>query len=174
MTAAHPPSVCWRAAVGPRAGSWATGSPLPQLFSLQLDFNPGLPTQRPCTPSPCPLPHAAPPPHAGPWGRAGSCPGLLQLPQLLSALMAQGRRAGWWLRLLSLPGRHLPSCSHSGRLWCPPCLSFSHCQVRMRGAPCCCSTVQGTEHTSTHELQRGLWVLMLVKTLLCPSPSAGP
>lgn len=44
----------------------------------------------------------------------------------------------------------------------------------MRGAPCCCSTVQGTEHTSTHELQRGLRVLMLVKTLLCPSPSAGP
>lgn len=116
VTAAHPPSVCWRAAVGPRAGSWATGSPLPQLFSLQLDFNPGLPTQRPCTPSPCPLPHAAPPPHAGPWGQAGSCPGLLQLPQLLSALMAQGRWAGWWLRILSLPGRHLPSRSHSERL----------------------------------------------------------
>lgn len=93
-------------------------------------------------------------------GVAGSRPGLPPS-QLCSAWMALWRRAGWWLKPLRLPGRQLPSPTPSWRLCGPPCLSFSHCQVRMRAAP-------------PRERQWGLPVLRLVRgTLLCPSPSAG-
>lgn len=102
-----------------RVGSWLTGCPLPQLFSLQLDSDPGLPHTGAIHSSFC----------ARPWGWAGPWPGLFQLPQLLSQLRwaERGRQGGGkgsevspcpppqpvvpsGPRFLTLPGE--PGCHH--------------------------------------------------------------
>lgn len=150
------------AAADPRAGSWVTGSCLRELVALQLDFNPGLPTQRPFTP-PCPRP---PSPQAGEGGwlpsRSTPASAVLCTDGPLEA------QAGWWLKPLapfpdSLPEVLRPSV--------PQFLPLASAHARSPHLQHGCA--RRPAH-SARERQWGLPVPRLVRgTLLCPNPSVG-